>query len=239
MSVLEKIKGTWVDKGGDLQSFKTIKRNAVDQYGENVKVQAIIRYDDQCRNGHASFAITGDVWGSDGLHSRCGCVHEDIAEAFPELAPFLKWHLMNADGPTYYVENTHYHARLEDHWGLLKDQKRQIKDRKTGQLAWRLGYLNEKGEEVEAPQQYVDGDIAPEVGVKLAYVPWCYIGEGKERDLPAARTSAIWPEATDDQLCLPKEELEALLQSRLPQLIADFKADLKKLGLKEMPGRKS
>lgn len=55
-------------------------------------------------------------------------------------------------------------------------------------------------------------------------------GEGKERELAAARSSAIWPEATDEQLCLERPELEALLLARLPSLLADFRAAMESVG---------
>lgn len=55
-------------------------------------------------------------------------------------------------------------------------------------------------------------------------------GEGKERDFSAARASAVWPEATDEQLLLPKEELTALLKARLPALINSFREDVERLG---------
>lgn len=45
---------------------------------------------------------------------------------------------------------------------------------------------------------------------------------GKTRDLHAARRAAIWPDATDEQLSLPPEELRALLEARLPDLLARF-----------------
>jgi hypothetical protein len=53
---------------------------------------------------------------------------------------------------------------------------------------------------------------------------------GKERDFDAARHCAIWPEATEEQLSLPKEELTKLLNARLPGLMAEFKADMEELG---------
>lgn len=55
-------------------------------------------------------------------------------------------------------------------------------------------------------------------------------GEGKQRDFAAARNSAVWPEATDEQLSLPKEDLKKLLLDRLPDLMQDFKSDMEKLG---------
>ena len=55
-------------------------------------------------------------------------------------------------------------------------------------------------------------------------------GEGKDRDFKAARNSAVWPEATDEQLSLPKEDLKKLLLARLPALMQNFKTDMEQLG---------
>lgn len=53
-------------------------------------------------------------------------------------------------------------------------------------------------------------------------------GEGKARDLKAARSCAIWPDATDEDLTAPglKERLEA----RLPALLEEFKAAMEGVG---------
>jgi hypothetical protein len=73
------------------------------------------------------FSITGEIYSAarvrgekkvsfDGqnwwMHS-CGCQHEMIAKTFPELAPFIKWHLSAADGPMqmHYVANAVYRAQ--------------------------------------------------------------------------------------------------------------------------------
>lgn len=53
-------------------------------------------------------------------------------------------------------------------------------------------------------------------------------GEGKARDLDAARRAANWPEATDEQLSLPKAELTRLLEARLPALVARFRDAMEK-----------
>lgn len=55
-------------------------------------------------------------------------------------------------------------------------------------------------------------------------------GKGKERELESARSSAIWPEATDEQLSLPQEELTKLLENRLPALIEEFQKDILAIG---------
>jgi len=89
-------------------------------------ITATIRYDDQCGNGYNSFGMTGVVargnyTDANKAHDKywdlCGCLHDDIAEHFPELAKYIKWHFMNANGPTHYVANTLYHASDKDHWG--------------------------------------------------------------------------------------------------------------------------
>lgn len=75
---------------------------------------------------------------------------------------------------------------------------------------------------------------AMEWDVQFVKIPTLF-SEGKDRQLDLARSSAIWPEATDEQLCLPKEELTALLEARLPQLVADFRAQIKACGLAWTP----
>lgn len=59
---------------------------------------------------------------------------------------------------------------------------------------------------------------------------------GKARDFTAARESAVWPDATDEQLSLDRPELTALLEARLPGLIADFRADMERIGFIWEPG---
>lgn len=79
-------------------------------------VVAHVRFDDECRNGHQSFAITGSVYEAGKPHTErnmisCGCVHEPVAEAYPQLAEFIRWHLTSTDGPMHYAANGAYFAR--------------------------------------------------------------------------------------------------------------------------------
>ena len=154
------------------QSTKYGPREFVED-GQAYRIYANVRYDDECGNGHNTFAITGEIFrlqinrGGRSSFDSCGCLHDDIAKHFPELAPFLKWHLMSSDGPMHYVANTIYHA-----------------------------------------SEYPDGHIL-----------------AKGADLEAARRSAIWPDATLDQL-----KDEAALLERLPDLINDFRSDVLSLG---------
>ena len=78
----------------------------------NIKVE--IRLDDECKNGHQDFAITGTQWEvgeqRTDRNSSSGCIHEEILEAFPEFAPFVKLHLCDFDGvPMHALANMHYH----------------------------------------------------------------------------------------------------------------------------------
>ena len=54
--------------------------------------------------------------------------------------------------------------------------------------------------------------------------------EGKKRNLDAARNSAVWPDATDEQLSVEPEELTAALLARLPILMAAFRKDMENAG---------
>lgn len=67
----------------------------------------VVRFDDECNNGHNTFGITCTIksrkYGESG-----GCQHEEIAERFPELAHLIKYHGCTADGPLHYIANTMY-----------------------------------------------------------------------------------------------------------------------------------
>lgn len=121
-----------------METPSTLTRRQVKKYGpvfytENgtdYKITAKVRYDDECGNGHNSFAITADIkrmehgfWRED----SGGCCHEEVAKHFPELAPFIKWHLCSSDGPMHYVANTVYHASQRDCWGKLKGEVKSYK----------------------------------------------------------------------------------------------------------------
>ena len=196
-------------------------------YGPGRLIKCEIRFDDECRNGHMSFAVTFSIYkpGARDIDAG-GCLHDEIAQYFPELAPLIKWHLPSTDGPMHYIANTTYHASDRDHHGLLKGESRQIRNGRTGQLCWILATCDLNGNEIEKPAHYVDSDVRPVAGVTLVYLPRCRVGEGKARDLDAARSCAAWPEATDEQLTLPRDELAALLAARLPALLEAFKADV-------------
>lgn len=93
---------------------KTFEKTYVEK-GTTFKIVATVRHDDNCGNGHNTFSIVGDIqrkarngrWVDD----RCGQIREDIVKRFPNLAPYLKWHLCSTDGPLHYIANTLYHVK--------------------------------------------------------------------------------------------------------------------------------
>lgn len=173
-----------------------------------------IRFDDNCKNGHMYFAVTGILY-VNGRDECGGSCHELVVKWFPELAPLIRWHLVSTDGPMFYFANTTYH--VDQHgpthaWvyyqGAIVSDPLRIGD--DGVKERLLGY--------------VKASVAQRaVGVEGYRVQWDE-KTSKTRNLGYARHSAVWPEATEEQLCASKEALTAALTARLPALIAEFRA---------------
>jgi len=199
--------------------------------GGKLRITAEVRYDDQYGNGHNSFAITGTIdrkengrWVDD-----CGgCIHEEIAKHFPELAPLIKWHLTSSDGPMHYIANTIHHAGNRDCWGLLEGEFCQHTSRgqQNGGVAGVPNWVLELPDRA-ARDVYSMEKPAP---VLLEWKAYGRTGEGKKRELDHARSSAVWPDATDEELRLPPDELTAKLEARLPALMEEFRAAVESLG---------
>lgn len=83
-------------------------------WGKGATITAHIRYDDSCRNGYNTFSITADIVTPASKRRNDieagGYLHEEIAKVFPELIPYIKWHLVSSDGPMHYTANTTYWA---------------------------------------------------------------------------------------------------------------------------------
>lgn len=217
---------------------KQVKTFGPKVYTENeqtYKLTAKVRYDDSCGNGHNSFSITGEQyrkrkderWEEDSF----GCLHETIAQHYPELAPYIKWHLTSSDGPLHYIANTVFFAGDKDCWGLRKDERRQIINGRTKLPVWEMVAKHKTtGDciplyEIEHNR---DAENIPTCEYELIWQSWDKVSEGKERELDKARNAAVWPDATDEELIAPglKERLEA----RLPKLMEEFKAAVESLG---------
>lgn len=109
---------------------KQYRAEYTNEHEEDCVLIATVRHDDRCKNGHNTFSITGELYDiPHRIHGEasvknakgktlwlvsCGCIHQEIAERIPELAPLIKWHLTSTDGPMYYVANTMYHVIAAD-----------------------------------------------------------------------------------------------------------------------------
>lgn len=193
--------------------------------GKEYLITATVRYDDEYGNGHNSFAITGTICTGTIWRARngrkigqdceeCGCIHDEIAAHFPELAPIIKWHLVSADGPMHYLANTCYHALAHGptHAWVTYD---------GGQDP--LKVLNGiRGHD------YIKAEYARLVEGKPGYTVKWDEESAKVANLDYARSSAVWPEATDEDLTAPG--LECRLLARLPALMAEFRHAIEDLG---------
>lgn len=204
-----------------------------EENGKHYTIIAKVRYDDECGNGHNSFAITGEIWRStkDGTtigrdFESGGCIHEDIAKHFPELAPLIKWHLFDSNGPMHYLANAVYLAGERDCWGMLKGEFRQHTSRGqqndgvAGVPNWELVFPDGYKRDI-----YANEKPAP---VTLEWRAYGRTGEGKARELDSARSVAVWPDASDEDLTAPG--LEERLKARLPRLLEEFKAAVESMG---------
>lgn len=246
-------------------------------------IVAEVRFDDECRNGHNSFAVTGHTYIPDRSDCEsCGCIHDSIAKKFPELKHLIRWHLVDSDQPMYYVANTVYHASNLDNgkakgepnswetrlrflamptmtFGIKASLLLALQEAKSTKHVpgvmdiVEVPYVKKAGETYDYGSHYTLGCYPVDAWHKAPYKDmrealewqstlltndWEVVkivtgySKGKERNLEAARNCAAWPEATDEQLCLPEAELKALLEARLPPLMAEFKADVLAAGLK-------
>lgn len=251
--------------------------------GGSYKIEVTARYDDECGNGHNSFALTCWIWqqSENGrwIDSGGGADHEAIAKHFPEWAHLIKWHLVSSDEPMHYAANAIYLAGDRDCHGLKKGEPRnydtaiyfgdfpihfmpeagftkwlRLRQANLGMAAFRtlklraIPHKNDKNESYKFADKWTFEGFADEwyqcpfdtetqakefkealnrYGVAFVDIPTSW-GEGKPRELDAARRAAIWPEATDEELTAPG--LEERLAARLPALMAAFRADMEAIG---------
>lgn len=253
------------------QKMKLPRRPIETDYGTYL-VYPTIRYDDECGNGHNTFAITCTITDTREIWVDRGCCHEEFAQAYPELAHLVKWHLCSSDGPMYYIENTLYHASNSksskykvgepNRWDkILKFKDSNITHKfSKAFIEYLETHKRKRYTVVEVPHEKTTGyqyspkytfkgfnckwyecpfdtkDKAIEYMKELTSKEWDIIEivtgyqEGKERDFKAARNSAIWEDATDEQLSQDSEVLKEMLLQRLPKLMEEFRKDVESLG---------
>ena len=243
------------------------------------KVIATVRFDDQCGNGHHTLGVTGDAWYHDDFRrdpSTCGCIHDILLVAFPELKNVIDMHLMSTEAPMHYVANTMYHVRTTTHEGkkvgepvkfkkkvlignskwphefnssfikFLEDSKelgQKLKvisldhhENKNGGYQFKPkytfeGFANEWHECPFDSKEEAFSFINTRKNAKnyhnynIVSVPTEFCKAVKP-DIEAARSCAIWPEATLEQL-----QNKELLESRIPELQERLKKAVTALGL--------
>lgn len=98
-------------------SMKTTPWKEYTERGQTYHIRATygIDYEFARRNRqHPYFSITGTIERKDDRrphHWRDdagGTLHDEIARHFPELEPYLTWHLVATDGPMHYIANGKY-----------------------------------------------------------------------------------------------------------------------------------
>jgi len=199
------------------------------------EVRISARWDDHCGNGSNAFYAAFDVVLEGGMNPSEYVGVDDVPKAIlaqipPHIADLKKWSGCHPFGPWPYIENTVYHAGNKDRYGLLKGEKRQLVNGRSGLPAWHLMAIDEEGNEIDLFMLPKSADSAeqPPCPYRIEYRPWWRIGEGKIRELDYARSTAIWPEATEDQLI--DENLATALKTRLPGLLVEFRKVIESLG---------
>lgn len=213
---------TWPENGRIANQKWLSESRPIACYGPGATMRVEMRFDDENKNGHSTFTITAEVRrpGRKDLEAG-GCLHDEIAAVFPELAHLIRWHLVSTDGPLHYIANTIYHA--DEH-----GPNRALVYFTGSTATDPLGLANHG--EKERLLGYFNADKAAAAEGQPGYrVEWD-AKTAKTRNLAHARASACWPEATDEELCAPRAELEAALRARLPALLAEFRAAMDSCG---------
>ena len=90
-------------------------------------VYVTIKLNDECKNGHNDFSITGSVYQkgkpkTDRNMICCGCCHDEILEAFPEFKMFVDLHLCSSDGyPMFLGQNAAYWISIGEDEKAMND----------------------------------------------------------------------------------------------------------------------
>jgi uncharacterized protein Usg len=211
------------------QTKKMVKTYKED--GNNYKITVELRYDDECGNNHNTFAITADIRENNQEYMG-GCCHDEIAKHFPELQKYIKWHGVTSEGPLHYISNTLYYAGDKDCWGLRQGEFNSFtydvmangKELFRSRIFYRFRNWLHRGEAKAEAEAFME-NIKPELNPHIVQVGYGEPSKGQIPNLGSARSSAVWPDATLEQL-QSKEALEA----RLPALMDEFRQAMEELG---------
>jgi len=100
-----------------METTNKLKHTIVSKTVDGDQLFIKISLDDDCKNGHADFSITGDIYEADKprvdrYFISGGCIHDEILAAHPELKLFIDLHLSDVNGaPMYATGNGFYHLK--------------------------------------------------------------------------------------------------------------------------------
>ncbi|MCC5613174.1 hypothetical protein LC612_42480 [Nostoc sp. CHAB 5834] len=147
------------------------------------------------------------------LENVCSLTDEELELESEELKQLILSKAPNIHQTT--LANVVYHAGTRDCFGTNAGEQRKCL---KGLPLWHM---------VERPYRTVSAADKPEP-IVLEFFP--LPGVGKERELNNARGSAVWPDASDEELSVPPAELEKALAARLPKLLEGLKCQIEQLG---------
>lgn len=124
--------------------------NRIAKNGEQFSIK--IRLNDECKNGHNDFSITGTIWEAgkpktDKYSITSGAIGEKIAEKFPDLEIFNRLHLCDIKGaPMYADANGFYHLKTKEmeeakFCNYYRATKKQFKILRTAEDQQHFKYL--------------------------------------------------------------------------------------------------
>lgn len=195
-----------------------------------------VRYADTKNLGVAWFWIEGELRSPNSTMRTVLPLDEIrlrfVGPLFPEVLHLFPWIGCSLLGPSRYPEHAVWLASQYDP-AAPSSYFSQLRETLTGRLLWRyVMRVAGKGFIDPAAQPLiVASEHQPDAASPFEYVPHTWLCEGKERDLAGARVAAIWPDATDEELCQDSELLDEALRARLPQVIAEFRSVLASTGL--------
>lgn len=220
------------------QEWASVWREIPDSGAEPWLLRLRVRYANTMGLGTPTFWVEGE---SRTRESACckvlslvfdGELRTLAASVFPELAHLLPWIGCSVLGPACYPARAMWFARKIDP-GSNTHNFSQFPEGPDGPALWRYvmhvggsGSIN-VGVEPIVVLSYQQPDALP----PFEYVPHISWGAGKDRDLASARMAAIWPDATDEELCQESAALEVDLLARLPRIVAEFRRVLATTGL--------
>lgn len=241
---------------------KTFRYDGYDDENKDDPIIVLItlKYEPKDRTGKDVFTVNAEWFGNQSDAEGISLQHESgyilpriatgnvqsaINKYFPDLRDVLPFDGFSWDLLDKSVENAMKCLDDRDQNGLRHGEKRQ-RETKAGGLLWipDISFLTvvfphgeprwtntwSSGNYIVSPTK--PPDIITD-NVRITWKPDMLEGRGNHRNYYRARETAFWPDATNEELSLPSEEMEKVLRGRITKLMSDFVAMTEKYGLVE------